>query len=346
MSSSSPFDDKTALGLLRLIGRASAAVNWTPEAEEPAAPEEVLMAAAEVRRETWAPETAGEKEKEEQEAPAPEPPEAPAGLPGGPSVRPRRRSPEGSAVASASEPTPSAARLPLRVWRRALVLPVEEAREDLLRVVRWLEAEAASIAAGARDTARKPRRNCRRPSPAGPARGDLKERGVEWIRERIGRLAERVPRRVRALLEKIAVHFCEPGYRLFQMRYEAAANDWHVTLFKRALGLAPKAFALECRVMLALWLLRETSLSVKEIAGKVGFKHERTLRKRFHRRCGLSPSSARNHLRQVRPEHRALGDELLGWGFWVRHHRGELDVEDLRAALGYLENRFGSPDRD
>lgn len=361
MSNSSPFDDKMALGLLRLIARASATIEAAPEASATTAPEGISVEAG-PRRETQSAESAGESPSSRllahlkkvaggEAAPVAEPSAAPERPPKVRSVRPNRQRPgarqPACAAPSPSPPTPSTPPS-LKVWRRALVLPVERAREDFRQVVGWLEAEVASLAAAAKDAGDRPRPALQAPSlaaPMRPAQGDLRERGVKWIRQSIRRLTARVPDPVRALLEKIAVHFCDTACLVYLMRREVGATDWHLQLFKKELGIKPKAFVLACRLSLALWLLRESPLTVEAVARKVGFETEGALRKRFRLLCGISPSSARSYLRRVRDEHRALGDKLLGWSFWVRHHRGELEIEDFQAALTYLEDRFGLPEQ-
>jgi AraC-like DNA-binding protein len=170
---------------------------------------------------------------------------------------------------------------------------------------------------------------------------DLLRRATRPTLRRIRELCERVPEAIRPLLEKIAERFNDPTFSGFQILRAAGASDWHGKLFKKELGIAPWQLVLELRAEVTLWLLRETPLSVEDIALIVGYGSESSLRKLLRRTCGFSPAEGRSHLRQVVREYRDQGDELMSWYFWVRYHRGEVEVDEFRGALTYLERRFG-----
>jgi AraC-like DNA-binding protein len=143
------------------------------------------------------------------------------------------------------------------------------------------------------------------------------------------------------LLEKIGERFHDPVCSEMQILREAGANRRHKKLFWKELGIQPWELVQELRTEVTLWLLRETDLSVEEIARLVGRGSEESLRELLRKTCGFSPEEGRTHLRQVVPEFRDQGDELLSWFFWVRYHRGEVKTEEYRSAVVYLERRFG-----
>lgn len=60
--------------------------------------------------------------------------------------------------------------------------------------------------------------------------------------------------------------------------------------FKARLGLSPKQYQLQVRLLKAQDLLANTDKSVKEIAGILGFESAFHLSKQFKNRCGLAPA--------------------------------------------------------
>ena len=64
-------------------------------------------------------------------------------------------------------------------------------------------------------------------------------------------------------------------------------------LFKTQTGFSPHAYVLEMRLNRARVLLRDTSLSVEEIGGAVGFSSLAYFSAAFQKRTGVSPSSFR-----------------------------------------------------
>lgn len=179
------------------------------------------------------------------------------------------------------------------------------------------------------------------PQPSPPAvQGTLHGRALRPTVRRLHGVAEGLPESFRRLIEKIAERFFLPGYLMFRIRREAGLTDWDATVFAREIGMGPWHLILLCRVEVALWLLRETSLTVAAIAPLVGYANEGGLRKLFQRMCGVTPAQARRYLRRVPREHRAFGDEALSWSLRVRFHRGEVDAAELGRVLSYLEGRF------
>lgn len=65
-------------------------------------------------------------------------------------------------------------------------------------------------------------------------------------------------------------------------------------MFREVHGLTPREFLQRKRVGAAVRLLTSGSLSLDEIAGRVGFEDRSTLARRMRRHCGMSPSGVRD----------------------------------------------------
>lgn len=63
--------------------------------------------------------------------------------------------------------------------------------------------------------------------------------------------------------------------------------------FKAATGSSPHAWLLNHRLALAEHLLASTSMSVEEVAHRVGYRGAAMLREQFHKRRGISPRAYR-----------------------------------------------------
>ena len=63
-----------------------------------------------------------------------------------------------------------------------------------------------------------------------------------------------------------------------------------IRIFKRAYGVTPYAYLLEKKLDLAGQLLRDTNLSVREIAEKLSFADEYYFSNVFKKKTGVSPS--------------------------------------------------------
>ncbi len=71
--------------------------------------------------------------------------------------------------------------------------------------------------------------------------------------------------------------------------------------FKRSMGLAPHAYVIERRLQRAMGLVRDSALSLKEIAPRCGFADQAHLTRLFVRRFKLTPSATRRN-RHLRPD--------------------------------------------
>jgi AraC family transcriptional regulator len=67
-------------------------------------------------------------------------------------------------------------------------------------------------------------------------------------------------------------------------------------LFKRALGVSPSRYHINLRLNLARQLLRETKMSIVDVALEVGYASPSHFAQLFRRENGLSPSKYRRQL--------------------------------------------------
>jgi AraC-like DNA-binding protein len=74
--------------------------------------------------------------------------------------------------------------------------------------------------------------------------------------------------------------------------------DYFSARFKKALGLAPKAWILSRRLQKAASLLWDTPMKIREVAAACGFDDEAYFARVFHQRLGLSPSAYRKRRRE------------------------------------------------
>jgi len=79
---------------------------------------------------------------------------------------------------------------------------------------------------------------------------------------------------------------------------EAGYSKFHfIRLFHKHVGYAPGHFQSLCRDEWAMWLLRETDLSVMEIVYTVGYSSTGTFSRKFKRRYGMKMASYRDMMR-------------------------------------------------
>lgn len=70
-----------------------------------------------------------------------------------------------------------------------------------------------------------------------------------------------------------------------------------IRMFKKAYGITPYAYLLEKKLSLAKKLLRDTNLSVKDIAEKLAFADEYYFSGTFKKKTGMTPSAYKKSLR-------------------------------------------------
>lgn len=71
------------------------------------------------------------------------------------------------------------------------------------------------------------------------------------------------------------------------------SNDYSNKLFKRYYGITPYAYYLDIKMANAKSLLQRTSLSIKQIADRLGYKSDQYFSKQFHKYVGMTASQYR-----------------------------------------------------
>lgn len=91
-------------------------------------------------------------------------------------------------------------------------------------------------------------------------------------------------------------HYSEPLAVRDLMAVAHASQTSLMRSFRRVLGRSPVDYLIRLRVSKAQALLRSTHLSIKEIAGEVGFDDSNYFTRQFRRVTGHSPRDFRRHL--------------------------------------------------
>jgi transcriptional regulator GlxA family with amidase domain len=112
--------------------------------------------------------------------------------------------------------------------------------------------------------------------------------------------------------------------------------SWFRRTFAHHTGLSPHQYRLQLKVGRARTLLRETALTVKEVAFRCGFESEQYFCRLFRRKTGLAPGEWRRSKLSPRASRRAAHGERL-----TRGRRGRASPAAMRGTGG----RSGRPDR-
>ena len=97
-----------------------------------------------------------------------------------------------------------------------------------------------------------------------------------------------------------ASHEAWPVSRLAEV--SGVSEAYFARSFKRAFGLPPHRYLLTRRIEQAVSLLRDTELSITDIAFSTGWQSLGTFGRIFHDVTGLSPSSMRSEARATMPD--------------------------------------------
>lgn len=99
--------------------------------------------------------------------------------------------------------------------------------------------------------------------------------------------------KLRQITDWIAEHVAE-DFDLAQLAAQAGLSKFHFQrLFKGALGVSPSRYQINLWMNEARRLLRETKMSVVEVALEVGYANPGHFSQLFRRETGLSPSDYR-----------------------------------------------------
>ena len=99
--------------------------------------------------------------------------------------------------------------------------------------------------------------------------------------------------KLRQITDRIAAHVAE-DFDLARLAAQAGLSKFHFQrLFKSAVGVSPSRYQINLRMNLARQLLRETKMSVVDVALEVGYANPSHFAQLFRRETGLSPSEYR-----------------------------------------------------
>ena len=93
----------------------------------------------------------------------------------------------------------------------------------------------------------------------------------------------------------ISEHFAEK-LTISQLASLVSLSDYHfIRIFKRQTGFTPHEYILNTRMNTARYLLKNSTLSVKDICFSTGFSCESVFCNTFKRREGITPAQYRAH---------------------------------------------------
>ncbi len=108
-----------------------------------------------------------------------------------------------------------------------------------------------------------------------------------------------LPRDVREVLEYVHGHLFDPALNVTTVRAGCRLRDNNIsTRFRMILGRGIREHIEHLRMLAAERLLRESDLEVYLVAMAVGYEHQETFCRAFHRHFGDSPSRARETARE------------------------------------------------
>ena len=106
-------------------------------------------------------------------------------------------------------------------------------------------------------------------------------------------LSSEAQRLVRQAMAYIQEHYADPISRQDLADHVGLSDDYLTSCFHKELGLTPVAYLNRYRVQQAKQLLRDTHLSITEIALQVGFSGSSYFSRIFHRETGMTPAAYR-----------------------------------------------------
>ncbi len=170
---------------------------------------------------------------------------------------------------------------------------------------------------------------------------EIASRAAKPREDAIRKREERVSDRLRPVLEQIREHFYEPGYTVTRLKADLKRGNWLFTRFGQELGFTPWSFIQECRMEMAVRLLRDTAIPVVEVAFLVGYEEFSAFRRLCLQWCGLTPARLREHLRRARALLRELPEGVLSRSHLEKLRRGELGADQARQMIRHCEKVCG-----
>lgn len=126
--------------------------------------------------------------------------------------------------------------------------------------------------------------------------------------ENLPQKAACLPRDVREVLDYVHDHLFDPALNVTTVRAGCRLRDNNIsTRFRMILGLGIREHIEHLRMLAADRLLRELDLEIYLVAMAVGYDHQETFCRAFHRHFGDSPSRSRENAREnVKKTHQEM----------------------------------------
>jgi transcriptional regulator GlxA family with amidase domain len=109
--------------------------------------------------------------------------------------------------------------------------------------------------------------------------------------------------RVSVVLKHIDENLGDPSLSLRSVSTVAGISTWHMSrVFKREVGTGFREYLLTLRLSKATELLTSSTMSIKEIATRAGFRYSSDLNRNLRRSTGSAPSVVRSAARRRGPD--------------------------------------------
>jgi AraC-like DNA-binding protein len=170
---------------------------------------------------------------------------------------------------------------------------------------------------------------------------------AEPSRQAVSRFGNEVPEEIQPMILQLRTNFTKPDYSVDEMREILHASTVDLARFTRAMGISPWQYVLEARMETAARLLRDTSLSIPDIAFLLGYADPPPFRRIFVRWAGqLTPIEYRARVRDVVARVGPMPEQLVHWRFLERVWSRQADEEEGVALLRYMERVYAFPPCD
>ncbi len=150
---------------------------------------------------------------------------------------------------------------------------------------------------------------------------------------------DRVSWKIKPLLKYIEQHLFDPDLNLNRLRRALdIRTNALMSVFRREVGLPPKAYIVDCRMEVATRLLRDTDLRVWQIGDLIGYSALPVFSQAFTGWSGLPPTKFRERSRS--PEAQTCPDRWQTSSFLRKVLSGEAEEEEIDPLLCHLRTLY------
>lgn len=163
------------------------------------------------------------------------------------------------------------------------------------------------------------------------------------VLKRIRRDRQQAPKKLKPLLEYLEQHLFESDLNVERLRRACHIRDRSVTTyFGEVFGDTLKLYIETCRLETAARLLRDSTLTVSQIAKLVGYSALSVFSRAFDRWAGQRPREYRQQSLGQNPPP-STEDDLLSSRFWRRAVLGQLEDRQAIELLDFLAQLYPAP---